>query len=370
MSIPKILHYVWINNAKGFPEKIKKAMASWKKYAPDWEIKCWNEKTFDVNSTTWTKECFDTGEWAYGFLVDFIKPWCLYTYGGVYVDTDYEFTKPIDELLENKCFFGKENVNVVGTAIMGAEKGLPLMKSLMDYYHDKHFVQSGKARFNFNSIYIYTNILKENGVTFTENRHDNESNGVMLYSADKLYWGGYGRHLGSALWTKSTAIIILYSNDEKTIKDNLNAWHNNYGQLDLIYVNLRSTDRTSEIINEFKQHDSRVVNYEEYQGEGILYILKQVVKRACGNKILITTPEHLPNRWDFDLIEHFAVNESPEKHGYYFGSKYKPFELHNLVFNRDLISLDNVFYSKWCIANGFKAIGEENIRFIDSSLYQ
>lgn len=26
--IPKILHYVWINKAKGFPEKIKKAMAS------------------------------------------------------------------------------------------------------------------------------------------------------------------------------------------------------------------------------------------------------------------------------------------------------------------------------------------------------
>lgn len=371
MAIPKILHYVWFNKAKGFPEKIRRCMASWKKYAPDWEIKCWNENTFDVNLTPWTKECYETGEWAYGFLVDYIKPWCLYNYGGVYVDTDYEFTQPIDSLLNTSCFFGKENPKKMGTAIIGSEKNNPLMKSIMDFYQNRHFVKEAIARFNFNSIYIYTNILAQHGFTFTENTEDNVFDGVTFYNHQKLYGGEYGVHHNTALWTKSTAFIILYSNDEDNIWKNLDACHNNYGQVDFLYVNLRSTDKTSYIINEYIKTmcDSRIENYEEYQGEDILSILKQVVKRCCGNKILIMTPEYLPNRYDFDMIEHYAINENPDKKALYFGNKWKPFELHNLVFNRDLIKPEDLFSSKRGLFDAISIIGEKNAQFIDRSLY-
>ena len=58
MDIPKIIHYVWLGSGKMSPF-IQDCVDSWKRVMPDYEIKCWNEQNFDVNSVVWVKEALD-----------------------------------------------------------------------------------------------------------------------------------------------------------------------------------------------------------------------------------------------------------------------------------------------------------------------
>ena len=52
--IPKTIHYCWFGyNPKS--KLIKKCIASWKKFLPDWEIKEWNEENYDVNKNEYIK---------------------------------------------------------------------------------------------------------------------------------------------------------------------------------------------------------------------------------------------------------------------------------------------------------------------------
>jgi mannosyltransferase OCH1-like enzyme len=55
--IPKVIHYCWFGRGK-LPRLALKCIRSWKKYLPDYEIKEWNEATFDVNSVPYTKEAY------------------------------------------------------------------------------------------------------------------------------------------------------------------------------------------------------------------------------------------------------------------------------------------------------------------------
>ena len=45
-KIPKIIHYCWFGE-KELPESAKKCVESWKKFCPDYEIKKWDETSFD-----------------------------------------------------------------------------------------------------------------------------------------------------------------------------------------------------------------------------------------------------------------------------------------------------------------------------------
>lgn len=41
-------------------------------------------------------------KWA--FITDYVRLYALYNYGGVYLDSDVEVLKPIDEFLDNEAF--------------------------------------------------------------------------------------------------------------------------------------------------------------------------------------------------------------------------------------------------------------------------
>ena len=105
--IPKTIHYVWLGN-KAKPKKIQKCIASWHKFCPDYEIKEWNETNFDVNSHLFVKEAYEAHNYA--FASDVIRLDVLLEYGGIYVDADVEFLKPIDDLLDDEAFIGFEDV--------------------------------------------------------------------------------------------------------------------------------------------------------------------------------------------------------------------------------------------------------------------
>lgn len=137
--IPKIIHYCWFGGNE-LPESVKKCIASWKKYCPDYEIKRWDESNWDVNCTRYTSEAAEAGMWA--FLSDYARLDIIYNNGGIYLDTDVEVIKNLDSLLENECFLATEvPSHLIATGLgFGAVKGSAAVKEMLDEYEGESFI--------------------------------------------------------------------------------------------------------------------------------------------------------------------------------------------------------------------------------------
>jgi hypothetical protein len=150
--IPKKIHYCWFGR-NPYPEDFKKYLISWKKNCSDYELIEWNEDTFDITSNKYVQDAYEHKKWA--FITDYVRLWALYNYGGVYMDTDVEVLKPIDEFLKNKAFSGFENPRAVPTGIMASEKGHSVIKELLDEYDNRHFINvDGSLNLHTNVEYI------------------------------------------------------------------------------------------------------------------------------------------------------------------------------------------------------------------------
>lgn len=136
--IPKVIHYVWVGGNPLTP-LAERCIESWKKYCPDYEIKRWDETNFDINSNRYCKEAYESKKWA--FVSDYIRVKVLYEYGGIYMDTDVEVTKPLDKFLENSAFVGFENDEFIQTGIIGVEKGCKWIESIIKDYDNRTFIK-------------------------------------------------------------------------------------------------------------------------------------------------------------------------------------------------------------------------------------
>ena len=138
MSIPKIIHYCWFGRGE-MPKLAKKCIKSWKKYCPDWEIICWNEDNFDLTQNLYMRQAYEAGKWA--FVSDYARLKVVYDNGGVYLDTDVELIKPIDDLLDCGGFMGFDEKGIVATGLgFGAEKGNETLKEFLRDYDDISFI--------------------------------------------------------------------------------------------------------------------------------------------------------------------------------------------------------------------------------------
>lgn len=115
--IPKIIHYIWFGDNQ-IPEITLECIQSWKQYASGYEIMFWSEK--DFISDVRVSELLKNKKWA--FAADLARLIVLKKYGGIYLDTDMELIKPIDDCLTFGCFLGFESSNWVANGIMGATK--------------------------------------------------------------------------------------------------------------------------------------------------------------------------------------------------------------------------------------------------------
>ena len=142
--IPKIIHYCWFGR-NPLPEFAKEYIATWRKFLPDYEIREWNEDNFDVNIIPYTSEAYKAKKYA--FVSDYARFWILYHYGGIYFDTDVEVIRNMDDIIERGPFMGIENLatedkyeTVAAGLGLGAEKGMPLYKKILDNYANYHFI--------------------------------------------------------------------------------------------------------------------------------------------------------------------------------------------------------------------------------------
>lgn len=141
--IPKIIHFCWLSGDP-YPKLVKKCIASWKKVLPDYEIMLWDRNRFDIESCQWVKQAFIARKYA--FAADYIRCYALYNYGGIYLDSDVEVLKSFDNYLHLPYFLGYESgTHSIEAAVMGAEKGFPFLKSLIEYYDHSSFEMSEGA---------------------------------------------------------------------------------------------------------------------------------------------------------------------------------------------------------------------------------
>ena len=136
--IPKIIHYIWFSDPPNYPDDVVECINSWKDKLPDYEIKLWNTKNFDISVCRYVQEAYQEKKFA--FASDYVRLWVLYNYGGIYLDSDIEVLKNFDDLLDNKGFTCFEDTNGIAAWIFGSEKGNPLFKEFMDDYEGRRFI--------------------------------------------------------------------------------------------------------------------------------------------------------------------------------------------------------------------------------------
>lgn len=145
------------------PELAQKCLESWKKYLPDYELRLWNEDTFDLTIYPYAREAYDSRKFA--FVTDVVRLWALEKFGGVYMDTDVEMLRPLGDLMNLPAFTGYEaslsNAPVTGL-MASAPHGVWVTEQLA-YYQGRHFIQSdGTLDLTTNTVTI-ARIMRENG---------------------------------------------------------------------------------------------------------------------------------------------------------------------------------------------------------------
>ena len=252
--IPKKLHYCWLGPDK-IPESLVKCMSTWEQLLPDYEIICWDTKKFDVNSNKFTAQAFSVRKWA--FASDYIRIFALFTEGGFYLDTDVIVKKRFDEFLNygfvtsveyhRECVEECDTLSLLnedGTpkianlpkkpgigmqaAILGGTKGHPFLKSLLDWYQDKDFIQSDGSFYDkIIAPDIYAMVAENYGFKFKDVQQNLREDMLILPSE---YFAGappqatersYAIHCCAASWHRDEKTKSMTSEREGVMSASL-----------------------------------------------------------------------------------------------------------------------------------------------------
>jgi len=159
--IPRTIHYFWVGNSE-MPEEYQRNIDSWRKFCPGYEIIEWNESNYDFSRYKYAQQALENGYYMYA--TDVARKDVLYTYGGIYFDTDVELLSPIDDLLYNEAFIGIDDGGQVNSGSgFGSTKHNGMMREMLGVYENMDFVrEDGGFNLYYNTFYE-TKILIEKG---------------------------------------------------------------------------------------------------------------------------------------------------------------------------------------------------------------
>lgn len=176
--IPKLIHYCWFGG-KEKSEDVKKYIASWRKYCPDYEIKEWNESNFDINENDYCREAYEAKKWA--FVTDYVRLKALFEEGGFYMDTDVEMVKSLNPLCSYDAVFGYESATQIQTGIMGACLGNEWIGMLLHDYDHRHFLLKDGTYDTTTNVKVVTDLtVKKFGLHLHGQKLDFGHNMIIL----------------------------------------------------------------------------------------------------------------------------------------------------------------------------------------------
>lgn len=204
--IPKVIHYFWIGE-KPLGEKEVKCIESWKKFCPDYEFKLWNERNYDFSVNKYMSEALEAKK--YGFVPDYARLDVIYNYGGIYLDTDVELVKPLDNLLKLKGFCGFENNQKVNLGqIFAAEAGHEIIKLMRDEYEGLSFLNENGSLNTTASPVIQTNSLRRVGLKL-DGKKQLLTNGFIVFPQE--FFSPYDFETETVNCTNNTYSIHHYA---------------------------------------------------------------------------------------------------------------------------------------------------------------
>lgn len=178
--IPKIIHYCWLSDDP-LSLEIKQCILSWKKYLSDYELVLWDRKRFDISSNIWVKQAYENKKYA--FAADYIRLYALYTYGGIYLDSDVQVLKSFDDLLELPYFIGVTSNQSLEAAVIGCEKECDWIRLCLNYYTNRSFLTESD-QFDLTTLpkIMYKQIESVKQIVYIS-----ESTPINYHSDDELY---------------------------------------------------------------------------------------------------------------------------------------------------------------------------------------
>lgn len=169
-STPKIIHYCWFGHGE-LSEQAKKALVSWERYAPGYEIRRCDEFTFDVNCCEWTRKAYEAKKYA--FVADYARFRMVHDFGGVYMDLGSELVRDITELVETcSPFSAIEELSRTATTglIVAAPPRDPVVASCLAYYESTDF-SDDPAFLESNTVnWVFTRELEKLGYVLMDCR--------------------------------------------------------------------------------------------------------------------------------------------------------------------------------------------------------
>jgi hypothetical protein len=157
---------------------LDKCRLSWTRHCPDYVIKEWNEQTFSTYRIPFFDEALQRRQFA--FASDYARALVLHEFGGIYLDTDVELRKPLDQFLSHRAFTGFEAVGLPFTAVWGSEKGHSLSALIR-----KHYV--GAAFSVTTNTIIVSNVISDcYGIDRNRDTLQHGEDGLVVYPSSTL----------------------------------------------------------------------------------------------------------------------------------------------------------------------------------------
>lgn len=164
-EIPRCFHYIWLGS--DLPESHARYMLSWRMHHPDWKIVQWSDGAKTL-LPDYLRELYEepdryvpnAGNNIYQFQSDILRLGIIYKHGGVYLDTDFVFLKPIDDLIEGDIPFAtyEDTKGNVSNAIFAFPSGHEFIKELMPalYSRAKFMAHSSKRANSISGPALWT----------------------------------------------------------------------------------------------------------------------------------------------------------------------------------------------------------------------
>jgi mannosyltransferase OCH1-like enzyme len=128
--IPKKIHYIWLGAE--IPDKVIFLLEKNVKFCEGYEIKLWRENDFP-ELAPFASRAYKDKKWA--FVSDYLRFKILRDEGGVYLDTDMELLRPLDALIDVKCFVGlNKSRDFIYCGVIGAVPHLDFFEKIIEEY--------------------------------------------------------------------------------------------------------------------------------------------------------------------------------------------------------------------------------------------
>jgi len=140
--IPRTFHHIWLG-PDPLPEEHGPWIETWKRHHPDWEFRMWTEDNLPEDPIR--PEVLERLR-APVERADILRLELVYRYGGVYLDTDLECLRPLDDVLTGQSFVGIQlKPGRITNTFISAVPGHPLLERALSAVRPMEMYWTGSS---------------------------------------------------------------------------------------------------------------------------------------------------------------------------------------------------------------------------------